>query len=727
MTKTKIFTSILLLLFAVIPGSHATLFNGLPLSNWETLIVCLSLAVIWLFPFSQERFKRVNFLIIFLIVLNLIGFKLIPYGWSTCVKSDIDKAKNICESSAEFRKGTTTALFPSINFGQNKLPLFFMNERTFNFYSEGEPDRKHLPYTLDVQAYLFPGNENKLKVDSSIKDVKIILNDKVISGSEIFLNSNKWNHVQVQYSTERNDSDYLRIKTNTPAFYNISKTGELPWALAIYRIIFYGLISFLFGLLLLTVFEGLFSIPKTPFWILIILFFISSVTQLLPSIIPMFSKFLVSLAEKFSPFPWKEEYLSLILNYSYLFFFALLILLSLGVLLSFSRKTKLISAFIVLFIIFHSFLFVSVISPYGTLKLLSGGDDPLTHESAARYILTASSFNEVLIADEPNVFYYQPLYRYFLAIFHKFFGESMWGPYFVQTLIVTFSFYFFLKSFLNKNLLGFWSFVILLIPFTALGLTSIYTVAQDTLQQSFGMPLFLLILSIAFWILSENKKIQKYWYFVIGLFFGLDIMIRTDLIPAILGFMVIAFFLIKREGKNKAFISISMVLAFLVPLIIVVIRNYLVGGKGLLFPTSNEVNLLPNFKDIFPATGPSESTGLEIYWGITKHYSNELSELIKILGLNILNNFIGLNPYRLVIWFGGPVLAAMAAIFTKGSERKILLSLIMMIFAIVLSNSFYGVHNGFAMLAYIDILLVFVFSLSLNRIFLKIRENFYAK
>lgn len=359
---------------------------------------------------------------------------------------------------------------------------------------------------------------------------------------------------------------------------------------------------------------------------------------------------------------------------------------------------------------------------YECQTILPAGSDSLTYEGFARQIIFQKSF---WAAGENGVlFYYTPLYRYFLALFHILGGESLWPVRFfgnliyASTLIVATK--LFRMFFDRKTTLISMIFFGILNKFPKLGL---YFVFGEYYSESIGLPLLLLSIYLLL------KVRPKFWtIFTSGLVLGLSVGTRPNYLPAVLPLILLQL-LFPQKIKSLIIFSIGL----FIPTSFIILRNFLITGQMKYFNTSGASTLAIGLVDLFYSHQRVDTPG-SIYISLIKQTLIEpLSTLIPLsnnfrimLGLHSIlpQKFSFLPVYQpiansiiyLPVWILG-CLGIVTRIFRRRFGLKLFLfGLVFLV--IFLSNLPFGVYfNGSAKYyLYILFLTPFAVELLLSRI-----------
>lgn len=715
-TFKKILATLLLFLLVALPSNSATYLHGFPLSAGGAVFFLTLLIGIWMTEWAGG-WRFFLWIVVFLIFTHLVGATFLPAGWNVCIRRDtsLGGLKTSCEPTSHFRDGRNSYQLEQISFVGKKFPLNFMNDLSLNFYEGGNFERNTLPYGMKISGYLF-GNksDSNFSVLTTIPNTQIRLNEQTyiarIGLRETYALSGGNNKIDIEYKTQRSDSDLLKITTERTAFTRpIGRSGVA--GLMIYKILDTAGFFLLLCVFISETLKSIVILSKTKrvflgfaFFPLLILGNLAG--KIVTISLPFVERVLVFLPPAYIGLTERiKELLPEILGFA---IFPVFFVVVQWVFLS-RKMEKTIWQY--LFILAFTFIFVANIAPPDSVLILHGGDDPLTHESFSRSVLLSTSLKNFLAAGENTFFYYQPFYRYLLAGFHYLFGEALFGPFLVQTLLVCLLMRntgVFLYS-LNKNAARI--FFVLMLPLLVFNYTSLFGLAVSVMQQAVATPLFLL--SIVWLLNLWFYKEKRFWpYFGAGLVFGVSLMTRTDLLPAAPGIALLVWYAVAmfEDKKLRRALEMFFVIGVLLPVLFVGYRNYSIAGKFAVFPQSSGVNLLAPFNNHFHISGPSDTGAAKIYLEIIRIYKHNLIELAVILGRNIAENFVGYDPARILVWLLAP-LSLIIMLFKKAGNFRPLLAILLIILPMLLANSFFAPHNGWSMLMHFDFLLVFLIAL----------------
>ena len=675
------------------------MFNGLPLSNFELLVVMLSSSIIWFSPWDNNiTYKAILFNLVALIMLQMvIGQYYRNIGWDLCViRHNNITDDSVCEQSIEKNDGKSSYTVSKIDYSGYSFPLYFMNGLDLNFTSSNQPDRNHLKYRLRATSFINPKKDTVLVATSNIKGAKVTLNGNEIEigdqQKKIDIPTNQTSKIELVYTTNRQDQDFIKIDQNNSLTYtsenSVMSRTEIFYQ--IFKTIYNALVVLLVSIfMLLMIVNSNLKIRKNRVLLTVVM-----------SVLVIEYIFYHS-GRSFN-------YLAYIVN----IFTILIIYWGLLARKKDNNKNLMLA---VNMLISNSFVFASKLSVYSSLILFSGGNDALTHESFSRSVLFAKNFSEFLVAGENSPYYYQPLYRYILGLFHFITGESMWGSYLFQSLLMSVAIIVTLNFFIRlKNYLGAVMFSILIIFFSIGPEISPFYLTTNVFQQSFAYPL--LIISIFITAKCFICNTQLYKYFLLGLLFSLGITTRFDLLPAYVVLSIVVIFINFKEKAVKH--SLLFFCGLLILPMLILLRNYSVSGLFILLPTtsSEKNNLLPIFRDIIPQE--DNLGGVRAILFILQHYMNNIGGLGQILFDNLKSGFIGTAVSRQILWLNVPLMVVLGML-SKNNKNKIgIVIMLFVLLSLIVPNLFYYIHNGLIMTIHLDYLIIVIISLCFGSFYL---------
>ena len=689
----KIIATILFILFIIVPGSTATPFNGIPLNNYELFFVFSIITALWTTPWSTKRRIRiaVTTSIALLVILQFVGFLAIPYGWSVCLKGELAKKPVVtaCEPTAEVRNGERSYLYPHIDFTNDSIPLHFMNNRdSFGYYGKDQPDRATLPYTFIASTFLQPKNESVISVITSITNTTIRINNKthtipINQTTSYNLTPRTVNEIAISYTVEKDKNTVLSATTNTNPFYTLTNENITPntW-LRIYRFLFAFTLLVLSIPLLGQVLTTINNTSKKTRVLIITLLLLLGATTII------------------KPFPYLIQTISII---AISWFFI-------------SRKKaeqKKLYFVLIIFLLIASSIMISKRFPYPLTVLYDAGRDPLTHESQSRDILTARSFTELI---GERAFYYQPMYRYQLGTLHKLFGDALWGPFVIQTLIASLLFYITLR-FLTQvvSISSGVIFSILTLLLYSFNYISLFYLSRTPFQQSLATPELLIGILLILFTLVKHTFTWK-MHLAIGLLIGASIATRTDNLPILLPLFIYTTYIMyaMRSQSYKARIAIAVALAIGVIIFpsLMITKNYLAAGVMTLTPTSANINQFHEFNSVSPHQ-PKGTSGLTILLSIIKAYEGNYPNMIVGMYHNLHINFIGEIVQRQFIWMSAVFITLLGIVKSRDTHRIVLLFTCITFLSLLIPNLFFRLHiDSYEMHILYDYMLIIILSIS---------------
>jgi len=267
-----------------------------------------------------------------------------------------------------------------------------------------------------------------------------------------------------------------------------------------------------------------------------------------------------------------------------LFYFFLLIIFNNRIFKENIRQYTVIGISFLLFIfIYHWY------SHIGAYRLYSIGDDWLKYQLFARSIFL---YGDWINWGEQN-FVYQPLYRFFVGVFHTMFGQSSFAQnMFDLWCVIGSSILIFkiIRYFTHRIELAYVFAVIFLIIFLKPGLSRfIGSGLQEISAACFQM--------LCLYYLIKYKEVCKRHHNIIwaGLFAFIAIMLRVDHILVILSF---SFFLISEKHLNlkKHYKPLIIYLSFILFSLVVLFIKTNQNGNSFI---SREITYFNSFPDIF--------------------------------------------------------------------------------------------------------------------------------
>lgn len=682
--------TILILIFITAPGSHATPFNGLPLSALEALAAITLLLVCWApLPRITRGFsKRLTVTLVILTGLQLIGWMVVPYGWSVCLRREVavETLTTSCEPTVENRHGQRSNITPHISYKEKSFPLHFMNDKkAFNFHDGNGPDRGNLRYSFAASAF-FRQQPQSLIITTNIPRVTVTLNGQVHSlipdeTLELNLNNQVLNHVTLTYTTNNSgDSDALHVRTAAfPFFSKVSQSVPPNTGVYTYRFISWIALTYVIIMTASRLWELARTIP------------INDLRWYLYSTVWAAPLFIIQSSE---PAVFALGLIGMMIACCHI---------------SMPTWQKSWPIPILLFLVYAA-VFVSLVLPPGHVKILDGGDDPLTHEGYSRISATADNLYTFLEGGSEGLFFYQPLYSYLVAMIHIFGGESLWAVYATQTFL------FILTIILAGRLIfrlggapAMSLFAILLISVLITEEHSwVKLAATSTYQEALGLPFLLLaaLATLTNW-LSNNRSYLA--HFGIGLLWGLAVMTRTDFLPALLAPAVYAAAAWRgwpTWSQRWHLASYLCTGAAIAPLF-VGLRNVIIARQWAILPTSGYGNLLPQFKDVLPVNS-AETFGIKtLLIDLPFAYATRPFEFLAAAWGNIAGA-IGNDYFHLTLWAAIIVLSIFLISFSSNKIRLTALILLLSMLMPVIFRVFFDFTNILPAIAHYSFLAAFL-------------------
>lgn len=704
----RVLATVGLIMVMIVPGAKPAPFNGLPLSSGEFGFVVFFLGVVWTVPWVSSNKTGIGLLGALLFVAMLQGLvgTWLPAGWSVCLRRAVASTslETPCERSAEFRLGEASFILPRLELERKNSPLYFMNTSNgLNFWgaSPDEPKRTHLPYSFEAVTQTYARTDTSLFVDTTIPGVTVQINDELHTinpgnPTRLRLPSKVHSTLKIFYTTERKDSDQLSVKVGGRVWYRPVSEPWAGWLLSLVILMVWGTLGGITVILLKEMGERWKMLTAT------------SRRALIVALVGLVLFSYVCLQTRYA-LPDQSYYLGYTIG---------LFVLIWGYLFLPEEDHALLLPFFMLMLFIGTAVFVTRYLGPSELVIFPGGEDELGHVSYAREVMAPLSRQHFLEAAEPSLFYYQPLYRYVAGALYKIVGEAMWGVYVIQTLLGALVLFLTARlTWARRNIAGSILFTLVVLYFFSRPSSSLFLLTQSAYQQSLGSPLFLI--SVLLLVGAYYNKESRWWVqFSFGLLWGIALMIRTDLTPALGGVVLYLLYLVLTlpTPKLKLMNGVAMVLGLSLFPLLVAWRNVIVGGSFVVFPTSTLVNILPEFYTIFPYTGlPSNVTGGEVILTIIGRYAGHYQDLGIILWHNVAQGLIGSKLSREFLWGAVPVVLALDLVRIRRISSHILVTLWLaaVLVALVVFNAFFRLHNGIVMIVHLDYLamLVIVFGI----------------
>ncbi len=691
---TRLLSTLLFLLVILFPGSKAAPFSNLPLTDFEFIAAYIIITLIWTTPWTRllatRRIVPISFA--FLILLQVIGHSYLPYGWSVCLRREVatSSLSTPCEPTAQFRHGEPSYIFPHLGFRDNTFPLHFMNDiSSLGFYRPGEPDRQTLPYSFSARALFSPEKDTSLTINTSIPDTHVSIDGQttplpVNQTTSYILPSDETTQVTISYTTNRNPNEHFNVATSThPVPPNPNKGIPSNNLILLFRLAS-GFFWLIIGIALIKPAYRLFTSLSLSSQSAILLFSLAAILFSRIEILP------------------------------YFFYTLLVLALTWFVIIKKPKKDTFRPFWLIILLVF-TVIFINHFTSYQTAVVWTGGSDKLTHVGLSRIIYTAQNLDE-FIGD--SAFYAQPLHRYTFGLLQMAVGESPWGPFTIQTLIMAASLSWLLILISRHfSLPGGLFYSALLLMISSFEITSPFYLSRIPFQQGLSTPIFLSLFAwLIYLIYHAPLRHNTAIHFVLGLVFSLVSMTRLDLLPAAAGLIPYFIILALRLHPRRKIIRplAAFTIAFLVFPSLIVLINFLATGEYRLSPTSASSNQLPVFYDIVPR-GPSSLTAFDVIKTIVKNYAGHYWELITILIKNVQESFAGPVVTRYLIWWSSPLLAIIALLKSRGLSRLTLITTGIIVSSMIIPGSFFIIHaQGPEMHVHYDILLIFIISISFS-------------
>jgi hypothetical protein len=697
----------------------------IPFSAWQGLVVIVGLIFLF-FPWKKWGIARWILLasLVVLVLLHVYPSQHIP-SWSVCFKRTVapETLKTPCEPSAQFRDGSTTFKVSSIDWAEDFIPLYFMNDKqVFNFYKDTEPDRKHLPYSFVATTTAQGGKGNVLRATTTLSEVVL-----VVDGISSHLTAN--NPLTIPLIENRSypiEARYDQVRTSRDAL-TLSAPLARSWK-DVFRSIVYGVVFGVFLLALayeawntcgkiatssrrtlaLLLFPLLILFVQDEIWgwvlflgFLAIWYLYASSKEEKITILPalVFLAFHVSRS-----FLTSQPLEDIFVLYAPVFLAYLLLIASFCV-TALPKQGRKILPWVFALLLINAFAYTQHVNPYGKLLLFTGGDDELTHEGFARESLLATTWKSRLIAGESYHFYYQPFYRYAVALIHSYWGESMFGVFVIQTFLLSVGFTLLLHA---LSLIGIsyapFLFALLFAISTVLPSQSLLTVVQRSFQQGLGTPL--LFISSALAMIAVIKGSTTKFLLLTGLVIGCMVSIRTDYIPAALVMVLsccLSAFYMKGWQKKGIAIAVLLLSTAIFPALVVA-RNVYIDGTYILMPTSGLYNLTDPYGNVFKGQNIKEiGTGTALFT-ILSEYRTNLKELFRLFGEQLTREFVTTLPIRQILWYGALPAFGVALFLARTLRGRLsMIALFLIPLMLILPNLFFVQHNGVAMRGHYDV------------------------
>jgi len=551
---------LLLIGLALLPGHSDSIFSGMPLNNkteFLTFIFIIS------FSFGLVLIKKINFkinrsiAILLLTVSLLLPLKFYLFknsenkGFKACYRALINElSERKCEFSTDylFNSGDFTRYDETIDFYSTNWNLGFWNELRFNIYQiEGNLIRERNPFEVIWQG------DVALNANSII-EVEYTGEGKLkISNSEINLPAHYKSKAKVRVRALeeiiKTDNTLAPIELYYK-FQDFSQIGMPKDVLGPNASIKVKLFKDSKEELLRR-----FSIART-----------NSLLKLTFSLIDLLTAILfLSVIISLGMLILRERKILLVMYLVLIAFF----------LINFSFKTLDISSFF-----YNKYKSQDLdFSNISTVFYRDPGSDELTYESYATDMLKKGTVKDFLRGEE-DVFYYQPGFRYLLALMHVLFGDGNRGIIFFWQILFLISL-FFIFDFLSRKIDS-TPFLIFLMLFLLVFVKAI----NKNIAYGASEPPSWFFLIFAIYFLFGVVSYRRYFLGIVLLAFSS--LIRVNYLPGCI-FIIVAFYLYlfsfkKEEGllkKNLVFIGVSSFL-FISIYSLIPLHNYHYGNKFIL-------------------------------------------------------------------------------------------------------------------------------------------------
>lgn len=430
--NSKYFLIISFILILIFPENSGSILPSLPVDNSLEFLIALLTIYLGIKLINHKKVFTILFFTTLLLKLVLI---LLPTNmWKLCYQDDLIKRfpgeigqtvdnQLECEKVYHLNVQNSSSLTREINFYSNpdsewlgangsNFNLSFLNNKKFNFKSDGDFDRRWLPFSLKVVK----------EFDSKIESLNIVYvgdlmvyknNEKVYEGksyfnsNEIQINDLSNKTLQIVYKFEKSEGQEIRLLGTNPRGYppdlyaklqifdsnsKIFKTKKptVTYFLEVIfcLLIFYSLYSLTIGKNKKDLIKFLISKKMLIIFYFILIYFIS-----LPSIIEEFPVLLIF--DTFSIFIYLSTFL--------IFYF---------------YDLKPFEIFLVTLAV--TFLLLDMDYKLYDEYIRPGGSDSLTYEYFSRLIHEGNFFQ-----GGEDVYTYSPAARYFIYFSHILFGEKL--------------------------------------------------------------------------------------------------------------------------------------------------------------------------------------------------------------------------------------------------------------------------------------------------------------
>jgi len=553
----------LFFLILLIPENSSSILPSIPLNN--SLEILIAILMIGLVVKLRNNKKAFTILFFTTLLLKLVLLLLPTDMWKLCYQDDLIKrfpgeiGQSIdnqleCEKVYHLNVQSSSSLAREINFYSNpdsewlgangsNFNLSFLNNKKFNFKSNGDFDRRWLPFSLTVSKD-FDSKTESLRI-VYVGDLKVYKNNEKVYEGKSYLKSNEIqiNEVnnktlEIVYKFEKSKGEEIRLLATNSRDYPPDLYGKLQVFDSnskIYKTEKTIVTSFVEAIFILLIFYCLFSssngknkndlinflIGKK---VLIIFYFILLFFVLSPSSIESFPVLLIF--DSFSIFIYLSTFL--------IFYF---------------YDLKPFEMFLVSLAV--TFLLMDLDYKLYNEYIRPGGSDSLTYEYFSRLIHEGSFFQ-----GGEDVYTYSPAARYFIYFSHIIFGEKLKYLFIALNALVAYLAVLDNKfKFDRKNIFMYLAFIYL----TSNAINRIFI---------FGMSeIFSLVLIM---IYLKSERLKSSFPLLSGLILGLALINRPNLA---LGILVLA--LITKNRKS--------ILSFLFVTFLPFFHNLFYGNKFTIF------------------------------------------------------------------------------------------------------------------------------------------------
>ena len=553
----------LFFLILLIPENSSSILPSMPLDNSSEVLI--TILMIGLAIKLRDNKKVFTILFFTTLLLKLVLFLLPSDMWKLCYQDDLIKrfpgeiGQTIdnqleCEKVYHLNVQSSSSLAREINFYSNpdsewlganasNFNLSFLNNKKFNFKSDGDLDRRWLPFSLTVTKD-FDSKTEYLRL-VYVGDLTVYKNNEKTYEGKSYLKSNKIQingvnnkTLKIMYKFEKSTGEEIRLLNTNPRGYPPDLYGKLQifdsnskifktektivtnfLEVIFILLIFYCLFSLIIGKNENDLIKFLISKKILIIFYFILIYFISS-----PSIIESFPVLLIF--DSFSIFIYLSTFL---IFYLY--------------------DLKPFEIFLVTLAV--TFLLMDMDYKLYNEYIRPGGSDSLTYEYFSRLIHEGSFFQ-----GGEDVYTYSPAARYFIYFSHIIFGEKLKYLFIALNAFVAYLSVLDNKfKFDRENIFVYLAFIYL----TSNAINRIFI---------FGMSeIFSLVLIM---IYLKSERLKSSFPLLSGLILGLALINRPNLA---LGILVLA--LITKNRKS--------ILSFLFVTFLPFFHNLFYGNKFTIF------------------------------------------------------------------------------------------------------------------------------------------------